>query len=262
MSIAHDQPALFDVLIDVGFSEVKAELWSRFVEATVQILDEAGDRLRQPDAWSTYIAKRGAVSTPRRKGKTKVERVPIEDGITAELGHIARRLRRAVGFDDFLRQQEVVFETEYLVESSNRTGRYSRKVDFFVYSQLSPNAPQFALEAKPLRAFADIGSRYLAEEGIGCFFTTDSVYTTQPIAGMIAYTTNAGLVSHLDDIKSEIEILDRQVLVKHFGIPPKPIVLLLSKHNRTALSLPPIGIVHLEMLFPAEQSELVPEDGP
>jgi hypothetical protein len=258
MIIAHEQPALFDLLIDAGFSEVKAELWSRFVEATVQILDEAGDILRQPDAWLAYIAKRGAISTPKRKGKTKVERVPIEDGITAELGHIARRLRRAVGLDDFLRQQEVVFETEYLVESSNRTGRYSRKVDFFVYSQLGSNAPQFALEAKPLRSVADIGGRYLAEEGIGCFFTTDSVYTTQPIAGMIAYTTNEGSVSHLDDIMSEIEGLDRQVPVKRFAIPPKPIVLLLSGHDRIALSLPSIAIVHFEMLFPLEQTDLAP----
>lgn len=143
-------------------------------------------------------------------------------------------------------------KTEYLVESSNRTGRYSRKVDFFIYSQVGPNAPQFALEAKPLRSITDIEGRYLAEEGIGCFFTTDSVYTTQPVAGMIAYTTNEGSVSHRLDIKSAIEELKPKPQVDSFEIRPKPIHLLLSHHDRVALSLSSIAIVHFEMMFPIE----------
>lgn len=259
MTSAHQQPSLFDLLITAGFSEVKAELWSRFVEATIRILDGAGDRLRQPDAWFAYTAKRGAISTPKRKGKTKIERVPIEDGITAELGHIARRLRLAVGLNDFLRQQEVVFETEYLIESTNRTGRYSRKVDFFIYSQVGPDSPELALEAKPLRSIKDIEGRYLAEEGIGCFFTADSVYTTQPLAGMIAYTTNEGSTSHLNDIKSALEGISPPPPVSQFEMPPKLIVLLLSHHDRDALGLPPVAILHFEMIFPIEQKDSPPE---
>ncbi|KFL27551.1 hypothetical protein JP75_25235 [Devosia riboflavina] len=240
-----------------GFTEVKAEIWARFVEEAIRLLDEAGRELRGADAWHTYVQKRGALSQPKRKGKAHIH-VPIEDGLTAELGHIARRLRAAVPLNHVLRLQEVVFETEHLIQSANRTGRHSRKVDFFIYSQLGTNAPEFAIEAKPLRSSADIRSRYLAEEGLGCFFATDSVYTHQPVAGMLSYSLGETPYSHLESLRTALEQLEPRPMATDQVDLSDPIRLICSRHERAQLNLTPVTIVHFEMMFPVEVGTSAP----
>jgi hypothetical protein len=242
---------LIAVLIRLGFTEVRAELWSRFVDEAVKILDQAAQELRRADVWTAFGKKRGALSKPKVRKKTAVvARLPIEDAITAELGHIARRLRAALPSGHFLRLQEVVFGTEHLIESETRTGRYSRKVDFFIYSQIGEAPPELAIEAKPLRSVADISGRYLGADGIGCFFSADSVYTEQALAGMLAYTINVETRSHLDEIRQAMtNFLPEPLTMEHVALPSQAFPILCSRHDRRALSLGPVAIVHLEMLF-------------
>lgn len=250
--------SLSDLLISYGFSEVKAELWARFVGEAVAVLEQAAAELRTTEAWEAFGQKRGALSKPRtRKRAAVVERIPIEDAITAELGHIARQLRAALPSGHFLRLQEAAFETEHLVESSARTGRYSRKVDFFIYAQVGDVPPELAIEAKPLLATTDITGRYLADEGIGCFFSEDSVYTQQTVAAMLAYTINGDARPHYNDIGTAMAgFIPTPLAVQPVALPPTTVPVLCSRHDRSTFQLDPVAIIHLEMLFAPDQNPL------
>src|SRR4051812_26002887 len=96
-----------------GFTPVKTELWSEFVEQVFGILRAAADQLRRPENWDTFKKKRGALGVPRaRKRRQVIERVPIEDAITSELGHHIRHMRRSLPPGHFLRLNEVEFHVE------------------------------------------------------------------------------------------------------------------------------------------------------
>ena len=104
-------------------------------------------------------------------------------------------------------------------------------------------------------AMQDITRRYLAEEGIGCFFTTDSPYTRGPLGAMLAYTLNRDGRSWRAEIQAAINAYVPPVLrvadaLIHRASEP----ITFSRHARLALELEPIAILHLEMLFEPEET--------
>jgi hypothetical protein len=238
-----------------GFTPVKAELWAEFVVHVTAMLQAAAAELRDPARWAAFKLKRGALGVPRRRARRGVvERVPIEDAITSELAHIIWRLRRTVPTDHFLRLNEVEFHVEALVASSTRAGRYSRKIDFLFSAATGIGGPELAIEAKPLVAEADIAGRYLAEEGIRCFFTPDSPYTLGPLGAMLAYTLNRDGRSWTTEIRAAINAYVPPVLeVADAHIHGEANPTMISRHERSALELGPIAILHLEMLFEPEE---------
>jgi hypothetical protein len=249
---------LSDLLLGYGFTEVKAELWARFIEAALSVLNEAADELRSPVAWAAFGQKRGALGAPRTRRRQKVvERAPIEDALTAELGHIARRIRAALPAGHFLRLHEVAFEAEHLIESATRTGRHSRKVDFLIYAQAGLDPPELAIEAKPLLTPHDIVNRYLGEEGIGCFFTADSTYSTHPVAAMLAYTVDAAGRGFGSDIRSAVAGYTPQPLSLDDALLTTGVAVVCSRHDRAHLALEPVAIMHFELIF---QPETMPTD--
>lgn len=147
---------LRELLFQHGFTPVKAELWSEFIENVFAILRAAAQELRQSDNWDAFKQKKGALGKSRsRKRRGVVERIPIEDAITSELGIFARQLRRSLPAGHFLRTNEVEFHVEDLVPSETRAGRHSRKVDFFICAACGPDGPEIAIEAKPLLTEGD-----------------------------------------------------------------------------------------------------------
>lgn len=246
-----------ELLTKYGFSAVKAELWARFIEAAVAVLHEAADELRTPDVWKAFGEKRGALGAPKtQRRRSIVERAPLEDALTTELGHIARRLRAAVPVGHFLRLHEVAFEVEHHILSSDRAGRHSRKVDFLIYSLIGLDAPELAIEAKPLLSLGDVTGRYLGDEGIGCFFTPDSTYSTQPVAAMLAYTVDSRGRSYGPEIRSALAAfaptplsLDEAMLTTGSGVA-------CSRHDRTTLNLDPVAILHFELVFAPEATPI------
>lgn len=255
---AHNANADLETLFrQQGFSPVKAEVWANFVRHTFQIYWEATDLLLMTENWSKFIAKKGAKGKPKKHQKTVVS-IPIEDAITSEIGHLANTLRSSLPDKHFLRLHEVKFEFEAFIYSETRSGRHSRKVDFRVSAQTGGDAPMIAIEAKPLVNPSDIGSRYLAEEGIGCFFSAESAYTSGPLGGMFAYTVNDSNTSMKDELHSAMSTYL-----------PKPTAinktLLLNEEWVTCTShsrnhgLKPILILHVERIFPsAENTALNP----
>ncbi|MCG5235315.1 hypothetical protein [Xanthobacter oligotrophicus] len=230
-----------------------AELWARFVDEVAAVLGQAERELKVPATWAAFTSKRGALGVGKRSAKAGAVRPPLEDALTAELGHIARRLRASLAQGHFLRLHEVAFATEHLVESRTRTGRYSRKVDFFIYAQTGEGGPELAIEAKPLRTASDIGSRYLAAEGLGCFLTEDSPYTGHSLAGMLAYSIGPEGLSHAAALRAALGSGSAPALnLDDIQSRGSGQILLCSRHARPALSTTPITIVHLEMQFSPE----------
>jgi hypothetical protein len=240
-----------DFLEQHGFSPVKAELWTEFIESVLSVLREAAAELRRPTNWTHFKEKRGALGAPRKRKRRKVvERIPIEDAITSELAHFIRHIRRSLPLGHFLRVNEVEFHVEDMVPSKARAGRHSRKVDFFVYAASGPYEPEIAIEAKPLVSEADIGSRYLAEDGIGCFFAPDSPYTHRELGGMLAYSISSEGRSWRTEVCAAVKtyvpaiIQATEVILAGESNP-----VICSRHERSALDLSPIAILHLEMIF-------------
>lgn len=256
---------LRELLRDHGFSPVKAELWAEFVVHVAALLRTAAAELRSPDIWDAFKLKRGALGSPKRRARRKVvERTPIEDAITSELAIIVQHLRRTVPNGHFLRLNEVEFHVEHLVPSSTRAGRHSRKIDFLVCAATGLDEPELAIEAKPIKAAADIVSRYLGEEGIGCFFTTDSPYTLGPLGAMLAYTINREGTSWKTEIREAVNAYEPAALeVNDALITGEPEGATFSRHERLALGIAPIAILHFEMLFEPDETPLpgLTEDG-
>jgi hypothetical protein len=235
-----------------GFSPVKAELWSEFVQHVVQTFTKAADELTRTSNWDRFKEKRGALGKPRKRGGAS-RRIPIEDAITSELAIVIKQIRRSLPASHFLRMNEVAFHVEDPVPSDERAGRHSRKVDFCVWSATGPDAPELAVEAKPLVTQADITNRYLADEGLGCFLTADSPYTTGPLGAMLAYTISAVPFSWQVEIVAAINSLAPSPLeVESAVLVSKSRTVPVSRHARPAAGLEPIAILHLEMLFPPD----------
>jgi hypothetical protein len=241
-----------------GFTPVKAELWSEFVGQVCGILRAAADQLRHSENWDAFKKKRGALGVPRtRKRRHVIERLPIEDAITSELGHYIRHLRRSLPAGHFLRLNEVEFHVEDMVPSNTRAGRYSRKVDFFIYAASGVDEPEFAIEAKPIVGPADIGARYLAEEGIGCFLTADSPYTRRALGGMLAYAMNADGRTWRTEVRAAVSSYTPAAIdLTDVAVAGETAPIICSRHERAHLGLSPIAILHLEMNFQPDAEEL------
>jgi hypothetical protein len=245
------------LLLQYGFSPVKAELWSEFVQHVAMVFRTAADEFNQDENWDAFKKKRGALGVPRvRRRRKLIERIPIEDAITSELGHLIRRIRRTLPLNHFLRLNEVEFHVEDPVASETRAGRHSRKVDFYVYAATGLDTPEFAVEAKPLQNRADITARYLAEDGLGCFLTSDSPYTNGLVAGMLAYTISSAGKSWREEVRAAVSVYVPAVLhMAEVLIPGEPHPVTCSRHQRSARNLDPIATFHLEFIFKSDVQE-------
>lgn len=245
---------LHEHLLRLGFNPVKAQLWSEFLKHVLAIFRTAEAELRRPDNWDEFKKRRGALGKRyvRRRQKVTI-RYPNEDAITTELGHIVQTLRRRLPHGHFLRANEVEFHVERPVRSASRAGRHSRKVDFFIFAASGISAPELAVEAKSVRTHSDITKRYLGNEGIGCFLESDSPYSRAPIGSMLAYSLADLLGSWRDEIRTGLAVgCYPASWLQCVQVEGERVPALVSSHDRSALGLEPIAIIHMEMNFDAD----------
>lgn len=243
-----------------GFSPVKAELWSTFIEYVLKIFRTAAEDLRKPGNWGKFIQKEGALGVERvRKSKKIIERYPNEDAITSELELLIKLLRNGLPSDHFFRRHDVNIDAQALVPSETRAGKYVRKADFSVISYFGRDAPEIWIEAKPIVQISDIAGKYLGEDGIGCFFTQDSPYTTGPLGGMLAYTISNTGKSCREEVRAALKNYKPPALqLADAAIPGETLPLPFSRHERSALALDPIAVLHMELIFSPEIQPLPP----
>jgi len=250
------QASIEQLLLDKNFSPVAIELWSNFVQHVLAMYWAAIDELLLPDRWEEFKNKKGALGTEKKLGG-RVIKIPTEDGITTEIGGITNELFKALPLGHFLRENSVKFEFEVPVNGDRRAGRHSKKIDLRAIAMFS-GAPSIAIEAKPIRTTSDIEKRYLGQEGIGCFFTDDSPYTTGKLGGMFAYTINATKDSMMESI--DIAVRNYAPNKSNTGnIKVNDVKILWSHHDRGQYKLPSITILHLERVFPVHVLPATPK---
>lgn len=232
-----------------GFSRPKAQIWAEFAHQVVQLYWKAADQLIDPDNWAEFRKKAGAMGKPKRGRNGVTTQIPVEDAITSEIGHRADKLRQALPPGHFLRRHEVQFAFEALVPSNRRAGRHSKKVDFIARS-LKFNAPEIAIEAKPITCQGDIKAKYLAADGMGCFFVIDSAYTEGPLGAMLAYTINPEGSSMQAHVLAVLKTHQPEPIHIHRVNIPCAGSVDCSSHDRSNWNLEEITILHLERTFP------------
>lgn len=231
-----------------GFSRIKARVWAEFVDQVLTIYWQAADQLVDSTNWVQFRQKTGAMGKPKLGRAGTAIQYPNEDAITSEIGFRADKLFQALPAGHFLRLHSVKLTYEKLVPSKKRAGRHSKKVDFHAISQY-PDAPEIAIEAKPIKSQADIKKQYLGATGIGCFLTSDSPYTKGPLAAMVAYS-----------ISSQSHLMQAHILTALQKYQPAPIHIHrvnlrcagsvnCSNHDRGQWELKPVTILHLERVF-------------
>lgn len=251
MNARASSEALKGLFAERGFSVLKAQIWAEFLQYVLQIYWEAAAELLQPANWAEFKNKLGALGKPKKVAGSTLVQVPIEDAITSEIGHRAQLIRQKLPSNHFLRKHDVKLEFEALLPSLERAGRHSKKADFRAISQY-PNAPEIAIEAKPLTAKSDIPSKYLAADGMGCFFASDSAYTTGPIGAMLAYSMTIDGTSMRGAISKALSAYEPKPTRLHKVTITSPGVVDCSQHDRAQWGLQPITILHLELQFPLE----------
>ena len=254
MTLPGEASSLKKMFLRQGFTPAKAELWARFVQHSLGILHIAADTLLQKGHWASFKSKRGAFGKARPiKGASATKRIPMEDAITSELMAISTKLRVSAPKQHFLHEHEVSFTPEALVFCDSRAGRHSRKSDMLIQSLTNADAPELRIEAKPITRISDIKKRYLGNDGLGCFLTTDSPYTKGALGAMLAYTISESQQSIENEVNDALASFKPSPLqVVNVTIDDFSKSVTASSHARIALELSPITILHLELIFPPD----------
>jgi hypothetical protein len=166
------QRDLVDHLQERGLTRMEAQRWSTFIAVALDLLEHAARTLARSEGWDLLLKKVGSKSLQ-------------EPDVTTELYALVQFLQERSELTSSRR--EVHVKCEDPVISENRSGKRSKAADFAVSTLRHGSALRFVIEAKMLRDFSDIQSAYLGKDGIGCFTNTDSPYTREAVAGMIAY---------------------------------------------------------------------------
>lgn len=214
-----------DELVKNGLNARKAAVYGKFAHNAINLINQAYLELSTPIHWADFRANETA--------NRNVE----EPDITSMLDKYCGELLHEPYNSDIRKHIASVTSERPIVNSRTRSGKWSKKVDLCVTRTLSCHLAagnrvdhELVFEAKPLKSSADIKTRYLAGEGIGCFLTTDSPYSTGPIGGMLAYCFNKNIADWFDLIEDG--------LAKSDCSDGAPIIIghkenLISKHSRT-----------------------------
>ena len=254
--MSHQAVELHQLLLQRKFNPVEAKLWSEFLIHVLAMFRKAEAELRHPQNWAAFKRKQGAFGSAHTLNLGGVTvRHPNEDAITTELGHHLVSLRRQLPIEHFLRVHEVEFHVEKPVQSAHRAGRHSRKMDFFVFAASGPNAPELAIEAKPIVDRSDIKSKYLAPNGLGCFLEKDSPYSSEQVAGMLAYSIAYPAKSWRHEIGEAVQAGCYPAIWSQFAlVKGEPASTLVSGHDRSKLNLDPVVIIHMELCFDVDKN--------
>lgn len=240
-------------LLKQGFVQIEADIWANFITSSVAALRAAAEQLRAPDRWNSFLKKEGALSTAKKKKKEPngpSYTNPLEDGITAELGHCLKRISKRALESDLLKILRIQFETQYQIELPNKTGRSSRKADIAAYSALSATAPELIFEAKVLVRETDIVDSYLANEGIGCFNSLTEPYSRGPVGAMIGYIVNGDQDLWIGRVQRALHGPPQRAPAYHYvSIEGENSGTLCSELERTALDPKNMLIFHFAMFF-------------
>ena len=220
--------SLYSWLVTQNLTPQQADLWSDFIGDAFELIDEGYALHCSAQEWSSFISGCHADHA-------------TEPEITSGLGDRMRRLQEIAPIDSSRDRLTVGYEVATPGDHSH--GIRKSKADFRFDRKFEAGyLASFVLEAKPLRTPADMNSRYLGDEGIGCFLERDPPYSTDIIVGMIGYAFRNHLNWH--------ELLGNRLAAFAESCDLFPIALpsgkvcSISTHERTTLGLSNVTVCH------------------
>lgn len=234
------QDVLLENLLAKGLTRTQAQRWIVFVTEATQLLDAAGIALNDGDQWLRFLGRLG-------------QRTVEEPDITTELYYHMEKVKERSPLGSPLRELEVKCEDP--VHAENRAGRFSKAADLVVATFRSEKALRFVVEAKLLRAQADVAGSYLGPEGMGCFTNVDSPYSLHEVAGMVGYARTQTLEFWTDLLKAGLDGSVPHTLQSagDVEIEPGGGQYLFGDLLRSNLGLVPLFMLHRILLLPEEQ---------
>jgi len=225
--------SLEEWLIDRGLTPQEADLWADFIADALDLIDDGHALLRESSEWSSFL---GGCVKP----------IPTEPEITSGLGDRMRRLRNEAPIDSGRDRIQISYESP--TPGDERHGTRKSKADFRLEKKFEAGfAAEFVVEAKPLRTPADITSRYMALDGLGCFLERSPPYSREFAVGMLGYayhqssTWISALTTSLSSETSAIRSGQIQMARGRSA--------LVSDHPRTVLKLEPVTVQHSVLDF-------------
>lgn len=225
--------SLEEWLVDRGLTPQEADLWSDFIADALDLIDDGHALLRKASEWASFLG--GCVKS-----------IPTEPEITSGLGDRMRRLRNEAPIESSRDRIQVTYESP--TPGDERHGIRKSKADFRFEKKFEAGfAAEFVVEAKPLRATADIAGRYMAADGLGCFVDRSPPYSREVAAGMLgyAYAQPTSWISALSTCLLSGNTASRSGQVQL----ARGRAALVSDHPRTTLQLEPVTLLHSVLDF-------------
>lgn len=220
-------------LTDRGLTPQEADLWGDFITDAMDLLDDGHSLLRRPEEWNSFLG--GCAGD-----------IPTEPEITSGLGDRMRRLRNEAQIDSDRDRIQVGYECP--TPGDERHGIRKSKADFRFEKKFEAGfAAAFVVEAKPLRAPADIPNRYMAADGLGCFLERNPPYSKELAVGMLgyAYRQPSSWIPALAALMASGTTATRSSAV-HLA---RGRHTLASDHPRTAIGLDQVTVLHAVLDF-------------
>jgi hypothetical protein len=230
-------PSLVQWLTDRGLPLQRAVLWAEFVSDALELVKDAHALLRTPDEWGSFVAG------------CRVS-VPTEPELTSGLGDRMRRLWEEA---DQGSARDRVFPTyERPIPGDHSHGIRKPKADFWFERKFEAGyCAAFLVEAKRLSGPSDIGRKYLAAGGLGCFVLRSPPYTRDIMGGMIGYAHKVPTPNWHERVRTEITVPPCAALrVDYVGLNPVGLKTLASDHERGAIGmLEQVTVLHVMLEF-------------
>lgn len=244
-------------LCNLGMTTFQSRIWCRMIAASVDALRQAEARLCVQ--WPQFIGMLGAISkAKRRRSKGGSSRtVPLEEGVTAELGGHLDDIVASAKADHPLKQLGVRFQVEKLRRSPRLTGKRSKKADIVATSNAGEGiagwkaSVELVFEAKVLDAPAGVKDYLHSEEGIGRFHRKSEPYTEEKIAAMLAYTVEGEPSEWTERIRHQMvgpPAQAKELLL--LDVPGESEQALSSRHERPHRQDGDVAILHFVLKFP------------
>jgi hypothetical protein len=165
--------SLEEWLTQRGLTPQEADLWGNFISDAIDLLDDGHALLRDPAEWASFLGGCAGQN-------------PTEPEITSGLGDRMRRLRNEAPIDSDRDRIQIGYECP--TPGDERHGNRKSKADFRFEKKFEAGfAAAFVVEAKPLRTPADLQTRYIATDGLGCFLERVPPYSKELAVGMLGY---------------------------------------------------------------------------
>ncbi len=201
-----------------SYNAFALRIWSRFAEAVVAAVDEAGSRLRDVDRVRCYSSLQGWWRRSEHRNPSGVMvKAPAEDAITHALVVELERLRNDSRKGDPLFDLNIAFVEQQPRRNQKRIGPDALTTDIRAFVP-DVRGLDMRIEAKVLRHRSDLIAEYLGPRGMLRFADDDNPYADTPVGAMLAYVVAPIDPDFTEALVTDLSRTDQALLIDRLTI--------------------------------------------